>query len=478
MTSEECPVPLGSISSAGPGQIEEYSSAQADDIIEEVGPGDDVSIGSDLSTLVVPFPELAPVVFFCLKQTTCPRNWCIRMVSANTWFERISIMVILLNCVTLGMYQPCENIDCTSDRCQILQAFDAFIYIFFALEMVIKMVALGIFGRRCYLGDTWNRLDFFIVMAGMVEYSLDLQNINLSAIRTVRVLRPLKAINRVPSMRILVNLLLDTLPMLGNVLLLCFFVFFIFGIIGVQLWAGLLRNRCYLEENFTLSSGMTLPPPYYQPEEDDERPFICSLASDNGIMSCTDVPARREGGRTCCLDKEDPMSNGSGAGDAMGLCINWNQYYTRCHTGNTNPHKGAINFDNIVYAWIVIFQVITLEGWVEIMYYVMDAHSFYNFIYFILLIIIGSFFMINLCLVVIATQFSETKQREHQLMQEQRAQCLSSSTLASMAEPGDCYEEIFQLKCSFVKVITPPPEGETRGIVFGLVCLFHCLFAC
>lgn len=33
----------------------------------------------------------------------------------------------------------------------------------------------------------------------MVEYSLDLQNINLSAIRTVRVLRPLKAINRVPS---------------------------------------------------------------------------------------------------------------------------------------------------------------------------------------------------------------------------------------------------------------------------------------
>uniref|UniRef100_A0A3Q2G9M1 Calcium voltage-gated channel subunit alpha1 Ia n=1 Tax=Cyprinodon variegatus TaxID=28743 RepID=A0A3Q2G9M1_CYPVA len=383
--------------------------------------------------------------------------------SVSTWFERISIMVILLNCVTLGMYQPCENIDCTSDRCQILQAFDAFIYIFFALEMVIKMVALGIFGRRCYLGDTWNRLDFFIVMAGMVEYSLDLQNINLSAIRTVRVLRPLKAINRVPSMRILVNLLLDTLPMLGNVLLLCFFVFFIFGIIGVQLWAGLLRNRCYPEENFTIPSGMTLPAPYYRPEEDDERPFICSLGSDNGIMSCTDVPARREGGRICCLDKEDalhrqslglspePLSNGSGAGEALGLCINWNQYYTRCHTGSNNPHKGAINFDNIVYAWIVIFQVITLEGWVEIMYYVMDAHSFYNFIYFILLIIIGSFFMINLCLVVIATQFSETKQREHQLMQEQRAQCLSSSTLASMAEPGDCYEEIFQLVCHVLR---------------------------
>ncbi|KAJ8406652.1 hypothetical protein AAFF_G00295680 [Aldrovandia affinis] len=369
------------------------------------------------------------------------------------------MMVILLNCVTLGMYQPCENIDCSSDRCQILQAFDAFIYIFFALEMVVKMVALGIFGRCCYMGDTWNRLDFFIVMSGMVEYSLDLQNINLSAIRTVRVLRPLKAINRVPSMRILVNLLLDTLPMLGNVLLLCFFVFFIFGVVGVQLWAGLLRNRCYPEENFTLSTGVTLPRPYYQADEDDERPFICSLAADNGIMSCREVPARREEGRECCLDKEDflhwqelglnpePLVNGSLS--AAGLCVNWNQYYTRCYTGYTNPHKGAINFDNIGYAWIVIFQVITLEGWVEIMYYVMDAHSFYNFIYFILLIIIGSFFMINLCLVVIATQFSETKQREHQLMQEQRAQCLSSSTLAS--QPGDCYEEMFQYVCHVLR---------------------------
>ncbi|XP_031410201.1 voltage-dependent T-type calcium channel subunit alpha-1I isoform X2 [Meleagris gallopavo] len=362
------------------------------------------------------------------------------------------MMVILLNCVTLGMYQPCEDMDCLSDRCKILQVFDDFIFIFFAMEMVLKMVALGIFGKKCYLGDTWNRLDFFIVMAGMVEYSLDLQNINLSAIRTVRVLRPLKAINRVPSMRILVNLLLDTLPMLGNVLLLCFFVFFIFGIIGVQLWAGLLRNRCFMEENFTIQGDIVLPP-YYQPEEDDEMPFICSLSGDNGIMGCHEIPPLKERGHECCLDKDDYYYYNSVRQEfnVSGMCVNWNQYYNVCRTGNANPHKGAINFDNIGYAWIVIFQVITLEGWVEIMYYVMDAHSFYNFIYFILLIIVGSFFMINLCLVVIATQFSETKQREHQLMQEQRARYLSSSTVASYMEPGDCYEEIFQYVCHIMR---------------------------
>ena len=28
----------------------------------------------------VPHPDLAPVAFFCLRQTTSPRNWCIKMV--------------------------------------------------------------------------------------------------------------------------------------------------------------------------------------------------------------------------------------------------------------------------------------------------------------------------------------------------------------------------------------------------------------
>ncbi|KFP39004.1 Voltage-dependent T-type calcium channel subunit alpha-1G, partial [Chlamydotis macqueenii] len=352
------------------------------------------------------------------------------------WFERVSMLVILLNCVTLGMFHPCEDIACDSPRCRILQSFDDFIFAFFAVEMIVKMIALGIFGKKCYLGDTWNRLDFFIVIAGMLEYSLDLQNVSFSAVRTVRVLRPLRAINRVPSMRILVTLLLDTLPMLGNVLLLCFFVFFIFGIVGVQLWAGLLRNRCFLPENFSITVDLER---YYQTENEDENPFICSQPRENGMRYCRSIPTRREEGLECTLDyySYNDTTNTS--------CVNWNQYYTNCSAGEHNPFKGAINFDNIGYAWIAIFQVITLEGWVDIMYFVMDAHSFYNFIYFILLIIVGSFFMINLCLVVIATQFSETKQRESQLMKEQRVRYLSNaSTLASFSEPGSCYDELLK----------------------------------
>uniref|UniRef100_A0A672IHT7 Voltage-dependent T-type calcium channel subunit alpha n=1 Tax=Salarias fasciatus TaxID=181472 RepID=A0A672IHT7_SALFA len=388
----------------------------------------------------LPYPTLAPVVFFYLKQTTRPRSWCLKMVCNPYPLRfRASMLVILLNCVTLGMFHPCEDIKCDSDRCKILQDFDDFIFAFFAIEMVIKMVALGIFGKKCYLGDTWNRLDFFIVLAGMLEYSLNLQNVSFSAVRTVRVLRPLRAINRVPSMRILVTLLLDTLPMLGNVLLLCFFVFFIFGIVGVQLWAGLLRNRCFVEDNFSFPLSVELGK-YYHTENNDENPFICSQPRENGMRDCGSIPKLyEEGVLQCNLDMYSYNSTDNTT------CVNWNQYYTNCSAGPLNPFKGAINFDNICFAWIAIFQVITLEGWVDIMYFVMDAHSFYNFIYFILLIIIGSFFMINLCLVVIATQFSETKQRESQLMKEQRVRFMSNaSTLASLSEPGSCYDELLK----------------------------------
>ncbi|KAH0629435.1 hypothetical protein JD844_011502 [Phrynosoma platyrhinos] len=205
---------------------------------------------------------------------------------------------------------------------------------------------------------------------------------------------------------------------------------------------------------------------YYQTENEDESPFICSQPRENGMRYCRSIPTRREEGLECTLDyySYNDTTNTS--------CVNWNQYYTNCSAGEHNPFKGAINFDNIGYAWIAIFQVITLEGWVDIMYFVMDAHSFYNFIYFILLIIVGSFFMINLCLVVIATQFSETKQRESQLMKEQRIRYLSNaSTLASFSEPGSCYDELLKYLVYILRKASKQlvEVYRTTGVKMGLL---------
>ena len=90
--------------------------------------------------------------------------------------------VIIINCVTLGSYEPClDEAEC-DNKCQILKAVDDVIYAYFAAEMIIKMVeksmttspydssliqiALGVFGRGCYLAESWNKLDCFIVLTG------------------------------------------------------------------------------------------------------------------------------------------------------------------------------------------------------------------------------------------------------------------------------------------------------------------------
>ena len=84
----------------------------------------------------------------------------------SPWFERISMLAILVNCVTLGMYKPCEDNPCSTSRCILLQYLDHGIFIFFGVEMTIKILAMGFYGKNTYLADTWNRLDFFIVAAG------------------------------------------------------------------------------------------------------------------------------------------------------------------------------------------------------------------------------------------------------------------------------------------------------------------------
>ncbi|RLU22910.1 hypothetical protein DMN91_005188 [Ooceraea biroi] len=336
------------------------------------------------------------------------------------------------------MYQPCVDDQCVTNRCKILQMFDDIIFAFFSLEMTIKMVAMGIYGKGTYLADSWNRLDFFIVAAGALEYCLNVENMNLSAIRTIRVLRPLRAINRIPSMRILVMLLLDTLPMLGNVLLLCFFVFFIFGIVGVQLWEGILRQRCFLKALPNVKYPDNLEK-YFEYQGQD---YICSRPDDSGMHSCSNLPPLKLGNVVC---NSTAVPNSNVTFISNDTCVNWNYYYTECKGQGNNPFQGTISFDNIGLAWVAIFLVISLEGWTDIMYYVQDAHSFWDWIYFVLLIVIGSFFMINLCLVVIATQFSETKKREMERMRQERARYHSTSTLASStntSEPTTCYAEI------------------------------------
>lgn len=97
--------------------------------------------------------------------------------------------------------------------------------------------------------------------------------------------------------------------------------------------------------------------PYYMNEDGEDNPFICSTNKENGMLRCSEVPHLKEGVE-CTLNASPPGHAYSGLdGTSNSSCVNWNQYYNVCEAGEINPHKGAVNFDNIGYAWIAIFQV-------------------------------------------------------------------------------------------------------------------------
>eukprot|EP01052_Picozoa_sp_SAG31_P048407 SAG31_NODE_10113_length_1181_cov_1.119224_2_plen_101_part_01 len=101
--------------------------------------------------------------------------------------------------------------------------------------MLIKIFAKGFFlGKHSYLQESpWNWLDFIVVVTGYTDFIPNYDN-NLGVFRTIRLLRPLRSISSIQSMRVLVGTLLrsDTLQGIGNVCLLMCFVFIVFSIIG------------------------------------------------------------------------------------------------------------------------------------------------------------------------------------------------------------------------------------------------------
>uniref|UniRef100_A0AAQ4REY1 Ion transport domain-containing protein n=1 Tax=Gasterosteus aculeatus aculeatus TaxID=481459 RepID=A0AAQ4REY1_GASAC len=268
--------------------------------------------------------------------------------------------------------------------------------------MFSKMFAMGLFGYKgSYLSNYWNRLDLLINLGEFFDFFMDHLGLHL---QVSQVLGPLRLISRVASMRDIVSAVLFIFPMLANVLCLYMFVVHIFGVIGVQLWAGRLRNRCFLGEDPTAMYNVSLSP-YYVNKYGELQTFLCSPEGTSG-RHCGEVPPNRENHQICSLAPPAPSVFGlTGAG--TNACVNWNVLYNVCRAGAQNPNSGATNFDNIGYAWISIFQVVTLEGWSNIMFYVMNVYSFWSFLYFIFVVIMGSYIMMNVCGVVISTQFSD-----------------------------------------------------------------------
>ena len=330
---------------------------------------------------------------FVLGKGNPMRKAMIKVVKSQT-FDQFILLLILANCVFLAM----DTKEVLFEESAWGKATAMSEHIFtgiYVVEMCMKIIAMGFFyGKGSYLSDPWNRMDFFVVVLGLLGYLPGMGN--YSGIRTVRILRPLRTITGVKGMRQLVVTLLRSLPMLFDVLILVFFAFFIFGIIGVQLFMSKTSQRCAILGN---------------PAAGCES---CGLQDAAGYTGCD----------TSCVIPAAPTWVYQGGEDGDVLCSGprWNSYPDRGDAGAGNacpagqycvqqrkqdlPNFGFSNFDNIAWAWLTIFQCISMEGWTNIMYMVMDTTSTWTWPYFVVLIVFGSFFAVNLALAVLYVYFT------------------------------------------------------------------------
>uniref|UniRef100_A0A8I3P5D8 Voltage-dependent L-type calcium channel subunit alpha n=3 Tax=Carnivora TaxID=33554 RepID=A0A8I3P5D8_CANLF len=324
-----------------------------------------------------PVPEILPRpprALFCLTLQNPLRKACINIVEWKP-FETIILLTIFANCVALAVYLPMPEDDNNTLNLG-LEKLEYFFLIVFSIEAAMKIIAYGfLFHQDAYLRSGWNVLDFIIVFLGVFTVILEQVNViqsntapmsskgaglDVKALRAFRVLRPLRLVSGVPSLQVVLNSIFKAMLPLFHIALLVLFMVIIYAIIGLELFKGKMHKTCYFIGTDIVATV------------ENEKPSPC---------------ARTGSGRPCTI-------NGS-----------------ECRGGWPGPNHGITHFDNFGFSMLTVYQCITMEGWTDVLYWVNDAiGNEWPWIYFVTLILLGSFFILNLVLGVLSGEF--TKERE------------------------------------------------------------------
>ncbi|KFV80095.1 putative voltage-dependent R-type calcium channel subunit alpha-1E, partial [Struthio camelus australis] len=292
---------------------------------------------------------------FLFGEENIVRKYAKKLIDWPYPFCYMILATIIANCIVLALEQHLPEDDKTPMSRRLEKTEPYFIGIF-CFEAGIKIVALGfVFHKGSYLRNGWNVMDFIVVLSGILATAGTHFNthVDLRTLRAVRVLRPLKLVSGIPSLQIVLKSIMKAMVPLLQIGLLLFFAILMFAIIGLEFYSGKLHRACY-----TNNSGEL---------EELDPPHPC------GVQGC---PPGYE-------------------------CREW-----------IGPNDGITQFDNILFAVLTVFQCITMEGWTTVLYNTNDAlGATWNWLYFIPLIIIGSFFVLNLVLGVLSGEFAKERER-------------------------------------------------------------------
>ncbi|XP_044025296.1 calcium channel, voltage-dependent, L type, alpha 1D subunit, a isoform X10 [Siniperca chuatsi] len=323
-----------------------------------------------------------PRALFCLNLNNPIRRACISLVEWKP-FDIFILIAIFANCMALAVYVPFPEDDSNSTNHDLETVEYAFLIIF-TIETFLKIIAYGlVMHQNAYVRNGWNMLDFVIVVIGLFSVVLELLTkeektegegesshpsmhghggkpggFDVKALRAFRVLRPLRLVSGVPSLQVVLNSIIKAMVPLLHIALLVLFVIIIYAIIGLELFIGKMHATCFIPGSEAIA---------------EEEPAPCAISGH---------------GRQCSIN------------------------ISECREGWQGPNNGITNFDNFLFAMLTVFQCITMEGWTDVLYWMNDAMGLeLPWVYFVSLVIFGSFFVLNLVLGVLSGEFSKEREK-------------------------------------------------------------------
>ncbi|XP_075299486.1 sodium channel protein type 4 subunit alpha isoform X1 [Opisthocomus hoazin] len=330
------------------------------------------------------------------------RKTCFRIVE-HDWFETFIVFMILLSSGALAF----EDIYIEQRKVirTILEYADKVFSYVFVIEMLLKWVA---YGFKVYFTNAWCWLDFLIVDVSLISLTANWLGYSelgaIKSLRTLRALRPLRALSRFEGMRVVVNALLGAIPSIMNVLLVCLIFWLIFSIMGVNLFAG----------------------KYYR----------CVNTTSGELFAISVV---------------------NNKSDCMALL----------YTNEVRWVNVKVNFDNVGLGYLSLLQVATFKGWMDIMYAAVDSReieeqpeyeiNIYMYIYFVIFIIFGAFFTLNLFIGVIIDNFNQQKKK------------FGGKDIFMTEEQKKYYNAMKKLGSKKPQKPIPRPSNKFQGMVFDFV---------
>ncbi|XP_061392177.1 sodium channel protein para isoform X1 [Musca vetustissima] len=284
-------------------------------------------------------------------------------------FSLFIITTILTNCILMIM--P------TTPTVESTEVIFTGIYTF---ESAVKVMARGfILCPFTYLRDAWNWLDFVVIALAYVTMGIDLGN--LAALRTFRVLRALKTVAIVPGLKTIVGAVIESVKNLRDVIILTMFSLSVFALMGLQIYMGVLTQKCIKRFPLDGSWGNLT----------DENWFLHNSNSSNWFTE-------NDG------ESYPVCGNVSGAGQC-------GEDYVCLQGFGPNPNYDYTSFDSFGWAFLSAFRLMTQDFWEDLYQHVLQAAGPWHMLFFIVIIFLGSFYLVNLILAIVAMSYDELQKK-------------------------------------------------------------------